>query len=180
MTTATQIPQLTETVHAVFDALAAAPQPPIATYRATTERIDNLTSTVHVRDHRIVVGQTAPLGEDEGASPVDLVLGALGTCQAVVLEVHARLLGIPVASVRVEVAGDLDPRGFFGAAEVPVGFSEVRYTVHLESDADPARLAELISRAERLCPVSVIIAEATPLVGSYVVNGESSALAVPA
>lgn len=171
---------LTATVHAVHGALSAAPEPPINHYAATTEWDRDLTTTISVRRHRIVVGQTAPLGADEGPSPVELVLGALGTCQQVVLQVHAQLLGIAVTAIRVEVEGDLDPRGFFAAAEVPVGFSEVRYTVHLESDADADRLAELISRSERFCPVSEIIAEPTPLSGSYVVNGVPHAVAVPA
>ena len=175
-----QAPTLTETVHAVIGALSSAPEPPISHYAVTTESVAGLTSVVRAREHLLMVGQTAPLGADEGPSPVELVLGALGSCQEVVIGVHARLLGIPVSSVRVEVAGDLDPRGFFGAAEVPIGFSEVRYTVHLESDADPARLAELIDRAERLCPVSVILAEPTPLVGGYVVNGVPYEVGIPA
>ena len=173
-------PELTATVQAVHGALAAAPQPPVNRYAVATEAADNLTSSLTVRGHEVTVGQTAPLGDDEGPSPVELVLGALGSCQEVVIGVHARLLGIPVSSVRVEVSGDLDPRGFFGAADVPVGFSEVRYTVHIESDADADKLAELISRAERLCPVTAIIAEPTPVVPGYVVNGVPHEVAVAA
>ena len=171
---------LNAAVHTVHGALSAAPEPPISQYAVTTDWDRDVVTSIAVRQHRVVVGQAAPLGADEGPSPVELVLGALGTCQQVVLQVHAQLLGIALTAIRVEVEGDLDPRGFFAAAEVPVGFSEVRYTVHLESDADDDRLAELISRAERLCPVSVIIAEPTPLSGSYVVNGVPHDVAVPA
>ena len=179
MATATAF-DLAAAVHAVHGTLSAAPEPPISHYAVTTTWGGDLNSTVAVRGHRIPVGQPAPLGADEASSPVELVLGALGTCQEVVLQVHARLLGVAVSSIRVQVEGDLDPRGFFGAAEVPIGFSEVRYTVHLESDADPERLDELVSRAERLCPVTAIIAEPTPVAGAYVVNGVPYQVAVPA
>jgi uncharacterized OsmC-like protein len=111
------------------------------------------------------------LGEDSGPSPVELVLAALGACQEVVYGVHARLLGIPLESVTVAVEAEIDLRGFFGAAEVPVGFRRVTYTADIRSSASPEQIARLVEVADAHCPVSAILREPVPVESGYVLNG---------
>lgn len=74
-----------------------------------------LTET-EVGSNVVTTDQAAPLGEDSGPSPVELVLAALGACQEVVYGVHARLLGIPLEPVTVAVEAEIDLRGFFGGS----------------------------------------------------------------
>jgi uncharacterized OsmC-like protein len=84
----------------------------------------------------------------------DMLLEALAACAGVTLRAVATSIGIPVASGRVRVEGDLDFRGTLGVdRETPVGFSSVRVRFELETDADADELATLLKLTERYCVV---------------------------
>lgn len=167
-----QADQLTETVQTVRDALERAVEAPMATYRTTTRLVEGLRSETTIGTHRVTTDQTAPLGEAAGPSPVELVLAGLGACQEVVYGVHARLLGIPLETVTVEIEAALDPRGFFGAAEVPVGFRQITYTADIRSSAPPEQIARLVEVVEAHCPVSAMLREPMRVEGDYLLNGQ--------
>lgn len=173
MATQVQTDRLTETLRTIRGTLEQAVEGPISTYRATTRLVGGLRSETEVGSHSVTSDQAAPLGEDAGPSPVELVLAGLGACQEVVYGVHARLLGIPLESVTVAVEADLDPRGFFGAAEVPVGFRRVAYTADSRSSAPPEQIARLVQIVDARCPVSAILREPVPVESGYVVNGQA-------
>ena len=175
MATQVQTDRLTETVRGVRATLEQAREAPIATYRATTRSTGGLSSETEVGRHLVTSDQTAPLGGDAGPTPVELVLAGLGACQEIVYGVHARLLGIPLESVTVEVAAELDPRGFFGAAAVPVGFSRLTYTADIRSSAPPEQIARLVEVVSARCPVSAVLREPVPVESGYLLNGEAPA-----
>ncbi len=84
----------------------------------------------------------------------DMLLEALAACAGVTLRAVATSIGIPVASGRVRVEGDLDFRGTLGVErETPVGFSSVRVRFELETAADAEELATLLKLTERYCVV---------------------------
>jgi uncharacterized OsmC-like protein len=63
-------------------------------------------------------------------------------------------LGISVPSGRVRAEGDLDFRGTLSVdREAPVGFSAIRLSFELETDADEQQLATLRQLTERYCVV---------------------------
>ena len=85
------------------------------------------------------------------------------------------LLGIPLDSVRVTVRGTLDPRGLFGVAQVPAGFSDIRCEVELVSPAateDVTRLTEIV---EARCPVLDILRRPVPVRTTIALNGRDLA-----
>ena len=172
MATQVQTDLLTATLRTICGTLEQAVEAPISTYRATTRLVDGLRSETEVGSHAVTSDQAAPLGEDAGPSPVELVLAALGACQEVVYGVHARLLGIPLEAVTVKVEAELDPRGFFGAAEVPVGFRRVTYIADIRSSAPPEQIARLVEIADARCPVSAILREPVPVESGYLLNGQ--------
>jgi uncharacterized OsmC-like protein len=84
----------------------------------------------------------------------DMLLEALVACAGVTLKAVATSLKIPVTSGRVRAEGDLDFRGTLGVdREAPVGFSAIRLSFELDTDADEARLAKLCELTERYCVV---------------------------
>src|SRR6201994_2883425 len=84
----------------------------------------------------------------------DMLLEALVACAGVTLRAVATSLGIPVPSGRVHAEGDLDFRGTLGVdREAPVGFSAIRLSFELDTDADEEQLATLLKLTERYCVV---------------------------
>jgi uncharacterized OsmC-like protein len=84
----------------------------------------------------------------------DMLLEALVACAGVTLRAVAISLGIAVESGKVRAEGDLDFRGTLAVdREAPVGFSEIRLSFELESDADPEQLETLLKLTERYCVV---------------------------
>jgi uncharacterized OsmC-like protein len=84
----------------------------------------------------------------------DMLLEALVACAGVTLRAVATSLGIEVDSGRVRAEGDLDFRGTMAVGrDAPVGFSAIRLTFELDSDAEEEQLATLLKLTERYCVV---------------------------
>jgi uncharacterized OsmC-like protein len=84
----------------------------------------------------------------------DMLLEALVACAGVTLSAVATSLGISVVSGRVLAEGDLDFRGTLGVdRDTPVGFSAIRLSFELDTDADEEQLATLRKLTERYCVV---------------------------
>jgi uncharacterized OsmC-like protein len=84
----------------------------------------------------------------------DMLLEALVACAGVTLRAVSTSLGITVSSGRVRAEGDLDFRGTLGVdRDAPVGFSAIRLSFELETDADETQLATLERLTERYCVV---------------------------
>ena len=84
----------------------------------------------------------------------DMLLEALVACAGVTLRAVSTSLGLSVRSGRVRAEGDLDFRGTLGVdREAPVGFSAIRLSFELDTDADEAQLETLGRLTERYCVV---------------------------
>jgi uncharacterized OsmC-like protein len=84
----------------------------------------------------------------------DMLLEALVACAGVTLRAVSTSLGIAVESGRVRAEGDLDFRGTLGVDRgAPVGFSAIRLSFELDTDADEDQLATLMKLTERYCVV---------------------------
>ena len=97
----------------------------------------------------------------------DMLLEALVACAGVTLQAVATSLGIAVASGQVRAEGDLDFRGTLGVdRDAPVGFSAIRLSFDLQTDADEEQLATLQRLTERYCVVLQTIARSPELTTS--------------
>ncbi len=84
----------------------------------------------------------------------DMLLEALAACAGVTLRAVATSLGIEVRGGRVRADGDLDFRGTLAVdRDAPVGFSSIRVSFELDSDASEEKLATLLRLTERYCVV---------------------------
>jgi len=94
----------------------------------------------------------------------DMLLEALVACAGVTLTAVATSLGISAPSGRVRAEGDLDFRGTLGVhRDAPVGFSAIRLSFELDTDADDGELATLRKLTERYCVVYQTLAGAPAL-----------------
>jgi uncharacterized OsmC-like protein len=84
----------------------------------------------------------------------DMLLEALVACAGVTLRAVATSLGVDVRGGTVRAEGELDFRGTLAVDKsVPVGFTAIRLSFELETDADAAQLATLQRLTERYCVV---------------------------
>lgn len=85
----------------------------------------------------------------------DMLLEALVACAGVTLKAVATALEFrlgPNASLAAE--GDIDFRGTLGVAkDAPVGFSEIRLSLDLDTDEPQERIDTLVKLTERYCVV---------------------------
>jgi uncharacterized OsmC-like protein len=97
----------------------------------------------------------------------DMLLEALVACAGVTLRAVATSLGVVVTSGQVLAEGDLDFRGTLGVdRDAPVGFSAIRLSFDLDTDADEEQLATLQRLTERYCVVLQTIARSPDLTTS--------------
>lgn len=83
----------------------------------------------------------------------DMLLQALAACAGVTLQSVATSIGVKTSGT-VLVEGDLDFRGTLGVDKTaPVGFTEIRLSFVLQSDASEEQLATLLRLTERYCVV---------------------------
>ena len=84
----------------------------------------------------------------------DMLLEALVACAGVTLKAVSTAIGVNLQRGRVTAEGDLDFRGTLGVAkDAPVGFSAIRLTFDLKTDATDEQVAQLIKLTERYCVV---------------------------
>jgi uncharacterized OsmC-like protein len=97
----------------------------------------------------------------------DMLLEALVACAGVTLRAVATSLGVVVTSGQVLAEGDLDFRGTLGVdRDAPVGFSAIRLSFDLDTDAGEEQLATLQRLTERYCVVLQTIARSPDLTTS--------------
>jgi uncharacterized OsmC-like protein len=83
-----------------------------------------------------------------------MLLEALVACAGVTMRAVATSLDVSVRSGIVRAEGDLDFRGTLGVErDAPVGFSAIRLSFDLDSDAAAEELARVLELTERYCVV---------------------------
>jgi uncharacterized OsmC-like protein len=102
----------------------------------------------------------------------DMLLQALVACAGVTLRAVATSLGIAVAGGTVRAEGDLDFRGTLAVAkDAPVGFTAIRLSFDLDTDAGPDQLDTLLRLTERYCVVYQTLSRPAQLTAALTATG---------
>ena len=135
------------------------------TYTVTGHGEGAVATAIRAGRHEFAVDEPAALaGDDLAASPVEVALGALISCQVVVYRLYAHALGIQVDDIDVTAEGDLDAARLFGKDEsVRAGFGEVRLLVRLTGPETAQRYEELRAAVDAHCPVLDLFQNPTPV-----------------
>ena len=128
-------------------------------FKASAHLQEGVMVKARARNFEITVDEPETLGgTNMGMNPVELVLTALGACQAIVAGTYAKKFDIDLKDFWVELEGDLDPDGFLGKSDVRKGYSEIRYNIHIDTSAPREKVEEFIQFVEATCPVGDTIA----------------------
>lgn len=162
-------------------ARAAAPgYRPVAIDVAVTAEGRSGVRRARVRGFQIVSDSPPDFaGYDLGPSSPELALSALGTCLTHTWLIQAAAHGLPLTALSVEVHGAIDQRaGTPGHEQVPREPHGLSYTVHIETDAPEAAVAEVRAAVERVCPILNLLRNPQPIAGE--VSASANRAAVPA
>ena len=143
------------------------PETAVVTLRAEGRLGDDVSCSVQTGRALVEAGlHPATGGDGLLACSGDMLLQALAACAGVTMRSVATALGID-ASGTVKAEGDLDFRGTLGVDKsAPVGFSDIRLSFQLESDASEEQLATLLRLTERYCVVLQTLANSPRLSAS--------------
>lgn len=154
-------------VQALLDARTAlvdAPEAAKFTWKATTEWVNGTHSKSTVENffglgaeqqHRSTFTYSADhpevfAAEDNGPTPVELVLVGLGSCLAAGVAAVAQNREIQLRSVKATIEGDHDILGILGAdPEVRNGFTGIRVNFEVDADASQEDIEALVAQSQR-------------------------------
>ena len=151
------------------DAYREDPQQAVITLRARGDLGDEgISCSVDTGRTMAVAGLHPATGGDGSLlCSGDMLLEALVACAGVTLRAVATSLEIAVTGGTVRAEGDLDFRGTLGVAkEAPVGFTAIRLSFDLDSDASEEQIATLLRLTERYCVVYQTLAHPVPVAAS--------------
>lgn len=128
----------------------------LTTFKNVTRKIPGgLAVESESRGFKIIMDEPPSLGgSDKGMNPVEGLLAALGSCQCIVGAAFAESQGIDLKEFWVELEGDLDTDGFLkGDPNVRPGYQEVRFTMHIKTDAPKEKVEAFQKFIQGRCPV---------------------------
>ncbi|UNM95771.1 OsmC family protein [Ignatzschineria rhizosphaerae] len=134
-------------------------------YKATSAVHENYQIAIKAREHQVMADEPAPIGDNVGMTPMELLLGAMGGCKSIVFKSAAKKLKIAYTKCEIEVEGDFDSAGYMGDPNIPIGFSAIRTIYHINSIAAKEEIEQLIAFVESHCPVAATI-EVSPKMDS--------------
>jgi len=87
-------------------------------------------------------------GGDNGATPIEYLLSALGACLTAGIANIASARQVKLNAVTVNVEGDIDLQGLLGLDNsVRNGFQSIRATVEIDGDADAEKLGKIVQQS---------------------------------
>ena len=117
------------------------------------------TETVIDADHPAVL-----VGSDQGPTPAELLLNALGACLMSGLANIAAARGIDLDEVTATVEGDINLLGILGLDDgVRNGYEAIRVVFHVKGAADAERLAALVEQSRSRSAVFDVVTNGVPV-----------------
>ena len=102
--------------------------------------------------------------QDNGITPVEYVLVALGGCLTAGIASIAQHRKIQLRSVQATVEADEDLHGILGAdPEIRNGFTGVRVSYQIDADATPEQIKALVAQSQKRSAVYDILTNPTPV-----------------
>jgi len=100
--------------------------------------------------------------EDHGATPVEFVLVALGSCLTAGVAAIAQHRGIQLRSVSATIEGAMDLAGILGIdSDVRNGFRGIKVTYDIDADATPDEIKALVAQSQKRSAVFDIVTNPT-------------------
>jgi uncharacterized OsmC-like protein len=119
----------------------------------------------HVREFTFDADHPEVLtGRDQGPTPVEFLLHAIGACITAGIANIAAARGVRLSEVESTVEGDIDLRGILGISkEVRNGYQQLRVNLTIKGDASPEKLAEIVEQSRARSAVYDVLTNGIPV-----------------
>ena len=158
------------------EALSQAPEAAKFMWRATTEWKNGTHSTSTVEEffglgadqkHRTKYSYDIDhpeifASEDNGATPTEICLAALGGCLTAGIAAVAQNRQIQLRKVSATIEGTMDVRGILGMdSDVRNGFDNITVTYDIDADASPDDIKALVAQSQKRSAVFDLLTNPT-------------------
>jgi uncharacterized OsmC-like protein len=100
--------------------------------------------------------------EDNGATPVELVLVGLASCLTAGVAAVAQHRGIQLRSVQATIEGGMDIQGILGIdSDVRNGFDGIKVKYNIDADATPDEIKAVVAQSQKRSAVYDIVTNPT-------------------
>jgi uncharacterized OsmC-like protein len=132
-------------------------QSSIETFYGFGEEQQHKTTFTYDADHPLQFA-----AQDNGITPVEYVLVALGSCLTAGIAAVAQQRQIQLRSVNATIEAEMDLHGILGAdPEVRNGFSGIRVSYEIDADASQKDMEALVAQSQKRSAVYDIITNPT-------------------
>ena len=88
--------------------------------------------------------------EDNGATPVELVLAGLASCLTAGVAAVAQNRGVQLRSVEAKLEGSMDIQGILGIdSDVRNGYDDIKVTFHIDADASKKEIEAIVAQSQK-------------------------------
>ena len=133
----------------------------VRTLRCRTVAQGRFSQLNYIRDlpPQTVIEDASPSLSSETMAPnaSEALLAAFGSCLSVGIHANAVAQGIPIRSLSLDLAGELNTSAVWGAGNLAphtIGFASIQVTVHIEAEVPRERLEALVRHATLWSPVA--------------------------
>ncbi len=171
--------EIKNAIEKIIENVNASPTAGKFKYKVETELEEKVRCKATVRRFpEIIIDEPKAFGgTDLGASPVEMILVALGACHEIMYSALASLMGIKLTKCKVSLQADLDVRGLLGMGKdegIPPGFTKIYYQTFIESPDSSEKLNELSNAVNEQCPVLDMLMRKVDISKQLTINGVTS------
>jgi uncharacterized OsmC-like protein len=108
-------------------------------------------------------------GVDAAPTAAESLVAALAGCLTSGIAANAALFDVPIDAIGIEMEADIDFRGLLGHDKsVRSGFSDIRYTVTIQSPASEERVRKCKETIDRKSPVGDTLANPMNITSKFI------------
>ncbi len=112
------------------------------------------------RDHNLTMDMSAPLGNNEGMTPGEVLLNAIAGCKIISFMSLAKMSSLKIEDLVVEVEGEVDKDGFVEGTQIPKkAIKSIKTIYKIKTTNSKEEIENHLKLVDQLCTVGNVISD---------------------